>query len=196
MCRVRPKAMRGNHIRYIVVEQNPSESKDTRTLASHREKVVDQLQRGKAWSGGAQPAFSANELDQRSSFGKLDVNTIPYFEEKLYQDFKTNIGKEGFFRDIFRAICTHRGDTWFVCTAKSQRSILRRAHQSARNTFSARVVTSTRAEDMHANVLKERMAKAMCVAPSNLLQEWCSTLTTIEEFENKWARLRFALAGH
>ena len=48
---------------------------------------------------------------------------------------------------------------------------------------------------MHANTIKERMAHAMCVAPSNLLQEWCSTLTTIDEFENKWARLRFALVN-
>ena len=122
-------------------------------------------------------------------------NTIPYFDDKLYQDFKSNIGKEGRFRDIFRAICTHRGDTWFVCTAKSQRSVLRMANQSARKTFSARVVTSTRAKDMHANTIKERMAHAMCVAPINLLQEWCSTLTTIDEFENKWARLRFTLVN-
>ena len=195
MCRVRPKAMRGNHIRYVVVEQNAAKSKDARTLASHREKVVDQLQRGKAWTGGAQPALSAHQLDQCSSFGKLDVNKIPYFDDKLYQDFKSNIGKEGRFRDIFRAICTHRGDAWFVCTAKSHRSVLRCATHSARSKFSARVVTSTRAEDMHANTIKERMAHAMCVAPSNLLQEWCSTLTTIDEFENKWARLRFALVN-
>ena len=35
----------------------------------------------------------------------------------LLEDAESFVAELRGFRDIFRAICTHRGDAWFVCAA-------------------------------------------------------------------------------
>ena len=68
-------------------------------------------------------------------------------------------------------------------------------HPAARKKFNARIVTSTKDKDKHAQILKERIARAMSMNPENLTKGLVDTLTTIDDLTLRWARLRGALIG-
>ena len=63
----------------------------------------------------------------------------------IVQDFKSKIGENGYYRDIFRGICEHRGETWFSSSAKAAKEALAVAMSASNHRFSERIVTSSAA---------------------------------------------------
>jgi len=196
--RIRTKAIVGDHIRYIAFENGADSQGDTdlRTLKSHTESVQKLLNSGKAWRTKNTTLHSntSEDWDRFSQDSKYQTKFIPFFEDMALEQFKSNMGHEGHFRELFISICQHRGEKWYTCQQSQwDGETLRDAHkQSKRKCNTELAVAAT----IGLAATKNQICFAMCIEPRDYEEKWGGTMSNIDDFKLRWQRMHTLLQGN